>query len=185
MTGNYLADGLRRVEVQELPLPIQKGVMIHQKIDAFTDAHPLVLRAKRRLYPYHGKYAGVLLDVWYDHLLSTYWDEMHYEPIGVFERETYKFLGDQLPYLQGKPSVMLQRILTHRWLHSYYTLEGIEKVFFRLREKVSKPALLKGAVERLDRDAITRNEFPIFYLELRKYVKDLIAEVNPQNSKRS
>ncbi|OOG53804.1 ACP phosphodiesterase [Rhodanobacter sp. C03] len=52
------------------PPRVIAGIRLHRAIDVYTDAHPEVLAAKTLLVPPHRRYAGILLDMWFDHCLA-------------------------------------------------------------------------------------------------------------------
>ena len=49
---------------------LAQGVRLHRQVDSWIDAHPVTRRARQRFEPPFRRYAGVLLDVWFDHLLA-------------------------------------------------------------------------------------------------------------------
>ncbi|HEX7953720.1 MAG TPA: hypothetical protein VF523_11700, partial [Burkholderiales bacterium] len=52
---------------------ITRAIVMHRKIDSYTDAHPLVLASKARISPARRRYAGIMVDMFYDHFLAKYW----------------------------------------------------------------------------------------------------------------
>jgi hypothetical protein len=48
---------------------------MHRTIDAFSDRHPAVHRRKRILTSEYGRLSGVIVDVFYDHVLARRWAE--------------------------------------------------------------------------------------------------------------
>ena len=54
---------------------MQRGILLHRKIDTFTDAHPIFRQSKHRLVPTYNHYAGVLVDIYYDYFLAKHWKE--------------------------------------------------------------------------------------------------------------
>ena len=57
------------------PKQLQRGILLHRKIDTFTDAHPIFRQSKHRLVPTYNHYAGVLVDIYYDYFLAKHWKE--------------------------------------------------------------------------------------------------------------
>ncbi len=55
---------------QLFPSRVIAGIRLHGAIDVYTDAHPEVLAAKAQLPPPYRRYAGILLDMWFDHCLA-------------------------------------------------------------------------------------------------------------------
>ena len=49
IVGNYIADDVKGKAYLDYPLEIQKGILLHRKIDDFTDNHPIVNISKNRI----------------------------------------------------------------------------------------------------------------------------------------
>src|SRR5262245_63093143 len=87
--GNFFANLIKGKARQALPPNLRRGVACHQVIDAFTDFHPFVHRSKRRVGEPHGRYAGILVDVFYDHFLARDWARYADVPLEQFTAEVY------------------------------------------------------------------------------------------------
>ena len=72
--GSAMGDFVRGRPDPAWPLARQAGLRFHRAIDAFTDAHPEVVAARNQFTPPMRRYAGIVLDVWFDHLLVLKWD---------------------------------------------------------------------------------------------------------------
>ena len=55
------------------PETIQKGILLHRKIDDFTDHHP-DLKNVTLLFPQFRHYSRVIVDMFFDHFLAAQWD---------------------------------------------------------------------------------------------------------------
>ena len=67
--GNFIADAVKgQKAIANYPEQIQKGIRIHREIDTFTDTHPLVKNGTKRLHSKYGKFAGIIVDIFYDHI---------------------------------------------------------------------------------------------------------------------
>ena len=66
LLGNVTADLLKGNFHKSLSEKISAGVLHHRKIDVFTDNHPEFRSCLPILYPQHGKYASVVLDILFD-----------------------------------------------------------------------------------------------------------------------
>ena len=73
MLGGLIGDFVRGRIDDALPKRVRDGIALHRAIDAYTDAHEDVAAARRLFDPPFRRYAGVLLDVWFDHLLARQW----------------------------------------------------------------------------------------------------------------
>src|SRR5690606_1175194 len=61
--------GLKALE--NFPVGIKNGIILHRKIDEFTDHHPAVLKAKNIFRPQYRLYSGAFVDVVFDHFLAN------------------------------------------------------------------------------------------------------------------
>ena len=70
MLGALMGDFVKPHAGLDFPAETEAEIITHRKIDCFTDSHPIVLEAKRLFATRSRRYAGILLDVFYDHLLA-------------------------------------------------------------------------------------------------------------------
>ena len=82
--GNLAADYIGQRDVPGLPEDVRRGVHQHRQVDAFTDRHPVVFRGMARLPERWGWFKGILLDVYYDHLLALRWPDHCPVPLPQF-----------------------------------------------------------------------------------------------------
>lgn len=73
MLGSLIGDFVRGRIDPTLPPKIRAGIALHRAIDAYTDAHADVAAARALFEPPFRRYAGILLDMWFDHLLARQW----------------------------------------------------------------------------------------------------------------
>lgn len=172
MTGNFLADFISNREVNELPVEVQKGVILHRQIDHFTDAHAAVRQSIQRLYPRHRKYAPVLVDVYYDYFLIHNWGEYTTEDFGAFRERAYAALRHFLPSMPPTLQQRVQAMVDADWLRSYGLYEGLDYTFMRMKSRTSVPEHLEGAVESLQvfREEMD-GEFRWFFPEILGFVQ--------------
>jgi acyl carrier protein phosphodiesterase len=172
MIGNFLGDYLRNPQVKALPERVQAGVYLHRRIDSYTDRHPEVLKGVRRLYKRHSKYAPVIVDVFYDYLLSVNWATYSKEPLEQFIKKVYRQLEANISLMPSPVSEFVPRMIADNWLQAYCTHNGIAYTFRRLRRRTSKPQLLDGAIDSLAQDFHDLNtEFNRFFPELIHFVE--------------
>ncbi|TAL98829.1 MAG: DUF479 domain-containing protein [Rhodanobacter sp.] len=66
------------------PPRVISGIRLHRAIDSYTDAHPEVLAAKACLPPPYRRYAGILLDMWFDHCLARSFTRWSRQPLAEY-----------------------------------------------------------------------------------------------------
>jgi acyl carrier protein phosphodiesterase len=169
--GNLLADIVRGEELRRMSPAFQRGVHKHKQIDAFTDAHPVVKRSRARISTQFRRFSGVLVDVFYDHLLACDWDR--YSPI-VLDAFTARFYADIEAHRIELPTsarVTLDRIIRHDLLGSYRRIEGVERSLRRVSAYLSSRwqrefALEKGVADLVAHRAGFEADFAEFFPQL-------------------
>lgn len=123
---------------------LEAGIRLHRQIDAFTDSHPLVLAALARFPVARRRYAGIILDVFFDHCLARHWADYAYIPLSQFTGQVYAVLGAQAE-LPGRLAGVAPYLIAGDWLGSYAQFEVLEQVFDGIARRLSKPEGLVGA----------------------------------------
>jgi acyl carrier protein phosphodiesterase len=92
MLGSLVADFLRGGIDPALPRGVREGIALHRSVDAWTDAHPEVVAARALFAPPYRRYAGILVDIWFDHLLARDWPLHAAGALPEFSREVRALL---------------------------------------------------------------------------------------------
>jgi acyl carrier protein phosphodiesterase len=173
MVGNYLADLVRNKGFDGFSPGVREGILLHRRIDAFTDAHPVVRQGTARLRARHGKYAPVVIDIFYDYILSAQWHRYSAEPLPVFAAGVYTVLLKHLPIMPAPLQRRTRLMIEDNWLVNYGTPEGIAGVFHRMKSYVMRPALLDDAgLSLAEEEERLTEEFNRFFPEMVDFVKD-------------
>lgn len=171
LVGNFLGDFVKNRDLPQYSSNIVRGIHLHRTIDSFTDAHPEVHKGTARLRINHGKYAPVVIDVFYDYILSREWDHYGPKPLREFTEDMYEILNRHRTIMPAWLSERVQLMIKDDWLMNYGTLEGMGNTFRRLQRRVSQPAFLENVVQTLqeEEEALTS--------EFHRFFPDLIQEV--------
>ena len=97
--GAMLGDFWRGAPDADWAPAVQAGVRLHRKIDVYTDRHPLVATARRLFSPPLRRYAGILLDVYFDHALARHWSRYAEEPIAALSTDIIDLLAANAAWL--------------------------------------------------------------------------------------
>ena len=178
LVGNYLGDFVRNKEMDQFPDPIQRGIKLHREIDAYTDVHPQVKLSTRLLHAAMHKYAPVVIDIYFDYLLSKHWQKYTEQSLISFCARTYEILEEHKKIMPERIQNRLIRMLKGRWLENYQTYPDLEKTFYFLsrRAKFSSrleeaPAILQGLESKIE------NHFNAFFPEAIQFVQKKISEM--------
>src|SRR6266498_2302856 len=74
MLGNFIADFVKGDVEGRFPAAVVEGIRHHRRADSFTDSHEVFAASRRLVSSPRRRYAGVIIDVLYDHFLAISWD---------------------------------------------------------------------------------------------------------------
>jgi acyl carrier protein phosphodiesterase len=100
MLGSLIGDFVRGRIDPALPPKVRAGIALHRAIDAYTDAHADVAAARALFEPPFRRYAGILLDMWFDHLLARQWARFGEDDLDAFSdrvRDLLAITADLVP----------------------------------------------------------------------------------------
>ena len=171
MIGNFIADSVRGKTFETYPERIQRGILLHRKIDSYTDSHDVVTASKDRLRPEFGKWPPVIVDVFYDHFLAIHWDRYHSQPLKEFSTRVYATLKQHYEYLPKRIQDFLPYMTQGDWLYNYSKLSGIERALWGISRRSRYNPEMDRSVKNL------REEFAGFEAEFLEFFPDLEAMV--------
>jgi acyl carrier protein phosphodiesterase len=93
--GGVLGDFVRGAPDATLPAGVREGIALHRAIDGYTDRHPEVLAARALFEPPYRRYAGIALDMWFDHLLARDFARWSSLPLAAFSTGLRELLRRQ------------------------------------------------------------------------------------------
>jgi acyl carrier protein phosphodiesterase len=176
--GNLLADIVKGKAVASLPSGIQDGVRLHRQVDSFTDRSGVVQRSITRISQRWGWFSGILIDVYYDHILALNWAQYHDQPLRQFVDRVHQCLCDNIDLVPVPSREPLGRMIQSDRLFTYSTAAGIAEALRRLsnriRERIPQRAVqLEHAMPDLEanHEALTL-DFQEFFPQLIDFVLD-------------
>lgn len=127
LVGNMISDFVKGSSKFGYPASIQKGMMLHREIDAFTDAHPATAKAKEFFRPHYRLYSGPMVDIVYDHFLANDNHLFTDDSLLHFTKDVYQILETEAIHLPAHFLHVLTYMKMENWLYHYRTQEGIQK----------------------------------------------------------
>lgn len=173
LIGNFISDAVKGKQYLQYPPVIQKGILLHREIDTFTDTHPIVKKSKRRLNKQYKHYAGVIIDVFYDHFLAKNWSQYSTIPLPVYAAGVYSFLEANIDLYPEKMKFLLPNMIAYNWLESYVFTNGIAQVLKGMNDRTKGLSKMNLAIEDLNLHYQNFEEdFTSFFPELIKFTND-------------
>ena len=115
LLGSLYGDFVKGPLQDRWPTDIEAGIRLHRQIDVFTDSHPVVLQAKQRFPRERRRYAGILVDLFFDHCLAAHWHDYASEPLHDFTARVYQVLREEAE-LPAKLALIAPRMAAQDWL---------------------------------------------------------------------
>lgn len=116
----------------------EQGMRLHRRIDAFSDVHPSRLRFAEAVPAEYRRYAGIVFDIYCDHLLSLHWRRFERQPLPDFAARVYALLarhGEQLPPAAQR---MARRLIDYDVLCIYHEWETVSGSLQRIGERFTR-----------------------------------------------
>ncbi|VVO28717.1 Acyl carrier protein phosphodiesterase [Pseudomonas fluorescens] len=169
LLGSLYGDFVKgRLQGQFAP-EVEAGIQLHRRIDVFTDRHPLVDIALGRFSDTRRRYAGIVLDVFFDHCLARDWRLYADQPLAQFTTDVYRVLSRE-PQLPERLAKIAPHMVAHDWLGSYQEFEVLDQVLRGIARRLSRPEELAGAMQELRRLYEPLSEdFALFYPQLQDF----------------
>lgn len=116
----------------------RREILVHRQVDRYTDGHPLVVASRRLFGQGRQRYAGIALDVYYDHCLARDWDRYCDIPLDAFTTAFYRHLlarADELPERLRRIAPMMAG---NDWLGSYRRRDSVDLAVTRIATRLSR-----------------------------------------------
>jgi len=176
--GNFMADGIRGKHFEHFPPDVQKGIILHRAIDTYTDSHDVFRQSTKRLHEKYHHYAGVIVDIIYDHFLAKNWTQYSDEKLDSFIGNFYRSLHKNYDILTEKTQDLMPYMIKYNWLSSYQTVEGIHEILTQMDRRSKNTSKMQFASEDL-KEFYTEfeQEFTIFFEDIKVHSKQKLLSL--------
>lgn len=176
LLGSLYGDFVKGPLQGHYPQPLEGAIRLHRRIDVFTDSHPLVLASLARFPPARRRYAGIILDVFFDHCLALHWTDYAEQSLDDFTMRVYQVLAQQ-PQLPGRLAGIAPMMAANDWLGSYREFAVLEQVFRGIARRLSRPEGMAGAMAEVEAlYPLLLEDFRQFYPQLQTFAGQQLAQ---------
>ena len=130
--GGVLGDFVKGPLPAGLPAGLAAGVALHRAIDSFADRHPAFAASRARISPPRRRVSGILVDLFYDHLLARDWEHHGTGPLEGFTTRLYAALRRFDPWLPPRAREVAERMHTQDWLTTYRDPDAVARAIDRM-----------------------------------------------------
>jgi acyl carrier protein phosphodiesterase len=178
MVGNLISDFVKGKKKLLYPETIQKGIVLHRAIDAFTDEHQATKMAKEIFRPAYRLYSGAFVDVLFDHFLALDNNEFTEESLQQFTKKVYSTLDHYADYFPERFARMFPYMKTQDWLFNYRTKWGTESSFGGLVRRARYLTESNTASSLFHEHYKTLNEcYKIFFPTLKSFAWEMYQDM--------
>lgn len=108
---------------------------MHRAIDRFTDSHSTFRDGRNLLAPSRSRFAGIIIDIFYDHYLCIHWKQFSKIPLAEFTQQVYQTLEENPHWHAGRLADIFPSMKATDSLMNYGNIEGIELTLQRMSQR--------------------------------------------------
>lgn len=178
LLGGLLGDFWRGAPDPAWPPGVRAGVVLHRKIDVYTDSHPYVAAARALFAPPLRRYAGILLDVYFDHALAANWPRHAPDPLAGLSARVDGLLQTHRAWLPERLNRFAGYFRHAGLFEAYAERPVIARVLAGIGQRLKHDNPLASAGPALwQREAELNAAFARFFPELEAYARELRARL--------
>ena len=147
--GTLIADFARGNDLSRYPPMIELGIRLHRRVDALVDASPQVSCLKPLVDAPLRRYAGILLDVFFDYALIREWPRFHGGDRAALCSGIYASLAYTEPDMPPTVRAISARMRHYDALSSCSTHQGCARTLGRIATRLRRPVDLATGISTL------------------------------------
>jgi acyl carrier protein phosphodiesterase len=162
--GGVLGDFVKGYLPAGLAPDLASGVALHRAIDGYADRHPAFAASRARISPARRRVSGVLVDLFYDHLLARDWAIHGSGTLEDYTVELYALLKNYPGPLPQQARDVAIRMRTRDWLCSYRSVVAVGQAIDQMAvHRLRRANPLAGGIEEFlaDREGFAA-DFSLF-----------------------
>lgn len=171
--GNFIGDFVKGNRYQQFPEKIREGVLLHRRIDEFTDSHPIVRQTVAFLRPAFGRYSAIVTDMYFDYFLAKNFRNYAAMSLTVFAYKFYIAALLNYSYLPERVKGFIFHFISTNRLGKYASPEGLfESLQIMANYKI--PALDPKAIIHflIEHQEILEVQFSSFFSDIIHFVEN-------------
>jgi acyl carrier protein phosphodiesterase len=179
LVGNMISDFVKGKAQYDFDEEIRRGIILHRKIDEFTDAHAATKEASNFFRADYRLYSGPLMDIFYDHFLANDPVEFQNNSLFLFTEDVYKTLEENSIHLPARFLMLLPYMKSENWLYHYKDREGIERSIRGLVRRATYLSDDKTAIELFNKHyTALRACYDTFFRDVKDFTKVQLEQLH-------
>jgi len=154
LLGALLGDFVKGKAMHAHSPSVRNAIVLHRAIDRYTDDHTIVRASRARISPERRRFAGILVDVFFDHFLARHWARFCRQPLDDFTTRVYTLLRARRAELPERLARVAPHMSAEDWLGSYAEVWAVDAALqgiARRLQRYPRAAVLSDGVLELER----------------------------------
>ena len=169
MLGNTFGDFVKGKKMEEVHPELKKGVLLHRRIDHFTDTHDLVKKCVEIYRPVSGRFSAIIVDMTFDYFLAKNWLDYSEISLPDFVTDIFVKYEANRASLTEKINMVAPIMRMQEWMLQYQTIDGLENILKQMSNRIKNRAVLEDSIPILiKKEAELEVLFTSFFEELRQ-----------------
>jgi acyl carrier protein phosphodiesterase len=174
--GGLMGDFVHGRPDPVLPERLIAGIRLHRAIDVFTDSHPELVAARALLPSPYRRYAGILLDMWFDHLLARDFERWSGQGLEDYSAGVRDLLSRHEPLLPPGLQRFRRYMEAHALPAGYARPEEMAAAFDGISHRLRRANPVGEALPVLmGLDVPLQARFEAFFPELQGFAREWIG----------
>jgi acyl carrier protein phosphodiesterase len=171
LIGGLLGDFVKGAIGNRYDVRVCKGISLHRKIDRYTDDHEVVVASRRLMSRERRRFAGIMVDVFYDHFLACHWSRYAVVSLDEFTRQVYPILLQHHHHFPQRLQYIVPRMVRDDWLGSYRELWRVGAALDGISRRLRRSNTLAGGLRELEANYVRfEQHFLAFFPQLMRHV---------------
>jgi acyl carrier protein phosphodiesterase len=174
LIGNLAGDFVHGPLRDRFTPEVRAGIVMHRRIDTFTDTHAAVRECRRIIAPGFGHYSRIIADIFFDYFLALSWNEHVAEPFETFLTSRFALLDLHMDLMPEGLRRIYPRMRDGNWFRSYATLEGIRVALVHTSNRLTRrPDLAVATSLLVEKREPLSERFDTFFPDVLAFAADL------------
>ncbi len=193
--GGLLGDFVKGPLKGDYPPQIELGIRLHRQIDTLTARLPAMTQLNKLFEKPWRRYAGIVVDITFDHLLAQRWHEFHRQALPEYCADFYQHLSSHRHRLPEQAQQFCDRAPKLGWLESYADPDIMATILNRVGTRFREPVALGDCWpivqthhdhfdRAFDQTMVELNLFAESFLGVNISLNPICGELAPQDTAR-
>ncbi|MGK0498505.1 MAG: acyl carrier protein phosphodiesterase [Oceanicoccus sp.] len=176
LVGALLGDFVKGPLTGKRSRGLEQGILLHRKIDAYTDSHQQLAQLQQRFAPEFRRYAGIMTDVVFDHFLNRHWQRFHHQPLVHFSQQIYRLISDN-QHISAAAKLQADNLVRYDVFGHYGHWETVAGALQHISQRLKRENPLAIAAAEMEQhyDELEQG-FLVFYPQLQQHAEAVRAQ---------